>query len=173
MGRYLRICGADVQVLESYDHHSKAARIAVDEGRILLTCGAPYDQLKTHLPNGMCYRVNNNMSAYEQMEMVLIRYSIKVTVNDLFTRCPKCNCDDFMHLNKQQMSTLYTAKDSLTKSGVKVKFEGFHVSVFDKVNEFLVCSECGQVFWEGCHQNRWKEKISAILFPNTTEMNDK
>jgi uncharacterized protein with PIN domain len=173
LGRYLRICGADVHILETYDDHNKAARIAVEEGRVLLTCGAPYEQLKKHLPNGKCYRVNNNMSAYEQMQMVLVRYNIIVTVKDLFTRCPKCNCNDFQNLNTIELSLLYKDKNPRTKNGAKVKFEGFNVSVFDKVNDFLVCSKCGQVFWEGCHQNRWKEKISAILFPNTTEIDEK
>jgi uncharacterized protein with PIN domain len=113
------------------------------------------------------------MSAYEQMQMVLVRYNIIVTVKDLFTRCPKCNCNDFQNLNTIELSLLYKDKNPRTKNGAKVKFEGFNVSVFDKVNDFLVCSKCGQVFWEGCHQNRWKEKISAILFPNTTEIDEK
>lgn len=151
-----------MKILESTDYHSKAAKIAVEEGRVLLTCGQPYEQMKKLVPNGMCYRVANNASAYEQMQMILLRYNVIVTNDDLFTRCPKCNCDTFEHYQSQQIVDMHKNGNAKTKKKIAIKFD-FGVSVTEKVNEFLVCADCGHVFWEGCHHSRWKEKIKDIL----------
>ncbi|XP_054157001.1 exonuclease mut-7 homolog [Oppia nitens] len=165
LGRYLRICGADILIAETNDDHHKSARLALDQGRLLLTCGAPYDYFRSRLPAGKCYRVPNGINAFEQLEIVLNKFNVRVTEPDLFTRCPKCNCNDFQVLTSSQMSRLYENRDSAkTKSGVDVKFEGFHSNIFSKVNEFLMCPTCGQVFWDGCHQTRWKDKIQDLLF---------
>ena len=169
LGRYLRICGADVIVLETNDDHHKGARIAMDQRRVLLTCGGPYEQFKNRLSKGMCYRVNNNVSAYEQMEMVLNRFNVRVKEEDLFTRCPKCNCNDFQIYDNLRFMELFKNKSSKTKTGAQIKFDGLHITVFDRVKEFLICSHCGQVYWEGCHQNRWKDKIKSLLFTNESK----
>lgn len=54
---------------------------------------------------------------------------------DPFTRCPKCN-------GKLKMVS-------------KWDLEGFvHPFVWNKHDEFAVCEECGQIYWEGTHYDK-------------------
>ncbi|KAJ7308081.1 hypothetical protein JRQ81_008586 [Phrynocephalus forsythii] len=49
LGRYLRCLGVDVQILENEDEHRKAAEIARQEGRVILTSGLPYHTLQSQV----------------------------------------------------------------------------------------------------------------------------
>lgn len=53
LGRYLRSCGVDVVILHHTDDHMKAVQIAKEQGRIVLTGGAPYEMVGSCMESSM------------------------------------------------------------------------------------------------------------------------
>ncbi|XP_031411977.1 exonuclease mut-7 homolog isoform X12 [Meleagris gallopavo] len=87
LGRYLRCLGVDVRMLENEDDHRKAAEIARQEGRVILTSGLPYQTLQSQVGEGRCFSVNCSEKAKEQALQVLKHFNVRVTLADIFSRC--------------------------------------------------------------------------------------
>ncbi|XP_072208959.1 exonuclease mut-7 homolog isoform X2 [Excalfactoria chinensis] len=87
LGRYLRCLGVDVRMLENEDDHRKAAEIARQEGRVILTSGLPYQTLQSQVGEGRCFSVNCSGKAKEQALQVLQHFNVRVTLADIFSRC--------------------------------------------------------------------------------------
>ncbi|KAI1285667.1 Exonuclease mut-7 -like protein [Halotydeus destructor] len=179
LGRNLRICGADTRILEGGEHHENAARYAEKENRIILTSGAPYDQLRHHVPVGRCFRVVNGSDSYDQLKSIISRFNLIITENDLFSRCVKCNSSDFEKLSNRELEVKFKqffdmrmqrsfeqvseSSIKLDKTGTPIKFEGIDFNTFKRVSVFYVCACCGQIYWEGCHHDRFKKQVQEIL----------
>ncbi|XP_040541588.1 exonuclease mut-7 homolog isoform X10 [Gallus gallus] len=106
LGRYLRCLGVDVRMLENEDDHRKAAEIARQEGRVILTSGLPYQTLRSHVGEGRCFSVNCSEKAKEQALQVLKHFNVHVTLADIFSRCQVCNCDKYLKVPKERMRQL-------------------------------------------------------------------
>lgn len=87
LGRYLRCLGVDVQLLDNEDDHRKAAEIARQEGRVILTSGLPYQTLRSQVGEGRCFSVNCSEKAKEQALQVLKHFNVQVSLSDIFSRC--------------------------------------------------------------------------------------
>ncbi|KFQ23226.1 putative exonuclease mut-7, partial [Merops nubicus] len=87
LGRYLRCLGVDVRMLDSEDDHRKAAEIARQEGRVILTSGLPYQTLQSQVAEGRCFSVNCSEKAKEQALQVLKHFNVQVSLADIFSRC--------------------------------------------------------------------------------------
>ncbi|NWV78561.1 MUT7 Exonuclease, partial [Dasyornis broadbenti] len=87
LGRYLRCLGVDVRLLDNRDDHRKAAEIARQEGRIILTSGLPYQTLRSQVGEGRCFSVNCSEKAKEQALQVLKHFNVRVSLTDIFSRC--------------------------------------------------------------------------------------
>ncbi|NXE11817.1 MUT7 Exonuclease, partial [Lophotis ruficrista] len=87
LGRYLRCLGVDVRMLENDDDHRKAAEIARQEGRVILTSGLPYQTLQSQVAEGRCFSVNCSEKAKEQALQVLKHFNVQVSLADIFSRC--------------------------------------------------------------------------------------
>ncbi|NWW49857.1 MUT7 Exonuclease, partial [Pedionomus torquatus] len=87
LGRYLRCLGVDVRMLENEDEHRKAAEIARQEGRVILTSGLPYQTLQSQVAEGRCFSVNCSERAREQALQVLKHFNVQVSLADIFSRC--------------------------------------------------------------------------------------
>ncbi|NXP53003.1 MUT7 Exonuclease, partial [Heliornis fulica] len=87
LGRYLRCLGVDVRMLDNEDDHRKAAEIARQEGRVILTSGLPYQTLQSQVAEGMCFSVNCSEKAKEQALQVLKHFNVQVSLADIFSRC--------------------------------------------------------------------------------------
>ncbi|XP_032858920.1 exonuclease mut-7 homolog isoform X3 [Tyto alba] len=87
LGRYLRCLGVDVRMLENDDDHRKAAEIARQEGRVILTSGLPYQTLQSQVAEGRCFSVNCSEKAKEQAMQVLKHFNVQVSLADIFSRC--------------------------------------------------------------------------------------
>ncbi|XP_009987267.1 PREDICTED: exonuclease mut-7 homolog, partial [Tauraco erythrolophus] len=87
LGRYLRCLGVDVRMLENEDDHRKAAEIARQEGRVILTSGLPYQTLQSQVAEGRCFSVNCSEKAREQALQVLKHFNVQVSLADIFSRC--------------------------------------------------------------------------------------
>ncbi|KAM4661974.1 exonuclease mut-7 homolog [Discoglossus pictus] len=103
LGRYLRCLGVDVLMLDNDDDHRKASEIARRDGRVILTCGLPYETLRSQVGEGKCFNVNCSEKAKEQAIKVLKHFNIHVTHADVFSRCQVCNCDKYLHISQEQM----------------------------------------------------------------------
>ncbi|NXM76407.1 MUT7 Exonuclease, partial [Serilophus lunatus] len=87
LGRYLRCLGVDVRMLENEDDHRKAAEIARQDGRVILTSGLPYQTLQSQVGEGRCFSVNCSEKAKEQALQVLKHFNVRVSLTDIFSRC--------------------------------------------------------------------------------------
>ncbi|XP_058709488.1 exonuclease mut-7 homolog isoform X2 [Poecile atricapillus] len=87
LGRYLRCLGVDVRLLDNEDDHRKAAEIARQEGRVILTSGLPYQTLRSQVGEGRCFSVNCSEKAKEQALQVLQHFNVQVSLGDIFSRC--------------------------------------------------------------------------------------
>ncbi|NXY20519.1 MUT7 Exonuclease, partial [Atrichornis clamosus] len=87
LGRYLRCLGVDVRLLDNEDDHRKAAEIARQEGRVILTSGLPYQTLRSQVGEGRCFSVNCSDKAKDQALQVLKHFNVQVALGDIFSRC--------------------------------------------------------------------------------------
>ncbi|KAM4696447.1 exonuclease mut-7 homolog isoform 2-T2 [Rhinophrynus dorsalis] len=106
LGRYLRCLGVDVLMLDNDDDHRKAAEIARQDGRVILTCGLPYETLRSQVGEGKCFSVNCSEKAKEQAIKVLKHFNVHVTLKDVFSRCQACNCNRYLHISRERMIQL-------------------------------------------------------------------
>ncbi|XP_035420564.1 exonuclease mut-7 homolog isoform X8 [Cygnus atratus] len=106
LGRYLRCLGVDVRMLENEDDHRKAAEIARQEGRVILTSGLPYQTLQSQVGEGRCFSVNCSEKAKEQALQVLKHFNVHITLEDIFSRCQVCNCNKYLKVPKERMRQL-------------------------------------------------------------------
>nr|XP_060613668.1 exonuclease mut-7 homolog [Anolis sagrei ordinatus] len=106
LGRHLRCLGVDVRILENADDHRKAAEIARQEGRVILTSGLPYQTLRSQVGEGRCFRVDCAQKAKEQALKVLEHFRVQVTLADIFSRCQACNCNRYLKVSKETMAHL-------------------------------------------------------------------
>ncbi|XP_075041510.1 exonuclease mut-7 homolog isoform X2 [Mixophyes fleayi] len=134
LGRYLRCLGVDVVMLDNDDDHRKAAEIARRDGRVILTCGLPYQTLRSQIGEGKCFSVNCSEKAREQAIRVLKHFNVSVTLADVFSRCQVCNCDKYLHVTQEKMMHLMRIHNYLEDSRVE---EDSQVSPRAKKPEWL------------------------------------
>uniref|UniRef100_A0A8C3NJS2 Uncharacterized protein n=1 Tax=Geospiza parvula TaxID=87175 RepID=A0A8C3NJS2_GEOPR len=106
LGRYLRCLGVDVRLLDNEDDHRKAAEIARQEGRVILTSGLPYQTLRSQVGEGRCFSVNCSQKAKEQALQVLKHFNVQVSLGDIFSRCQVCNCNKYLKVSRERMKQL-------------------------------------------------------------------
>uniref|UniRef100_A0A3P8UD11 Exonuclease 3'-5' domain containing 3 n=2 Tax=Cynoglossus semilaevis TaxID=244447 RepID=A0A3P8UD11_CYNSE len=87
LGRYLRCLGVDVVMLENTDDHRVAAKLAQAEGRVILTCGQPFQSLRSQVGEGRCLSLDCSEKARDQAVRVLRHFNIQPTPSDIFSRC--------------------------------------------------------------------------------------
>ncbi|XP_064583669.1 exonuclease mut-7 homolog isoform X1 [Zonotrichia leucophrys gambelii] len=106
LGRYLRCLGVDVRLLDNEDDHRKAAEIARQEGRVILTSGLPYQTLRSQVGEGRCFSVNCSQKAKDQALQVLKHFNVQVSLGDIFSRCQVCNCNKYLKVPRERMKQL-------------------------------------------------------------------
>ncbi|XP_063235930.1 exonuclease mut-7 homolog [Bacillus rossius redtenbacheri] len=107
LGRVLRRCGVDTVILGSADCHDTCAKVAMSEGRMIITAGAAYHKLKQYVPAGHCYQIRNIESVVDdQLVEVLQYFNVHVSEGDIFSRCQVCNGDEFVEATQAEMQAL-------------------------------------------------------------------
>uniref|UniRef100_A0A1A8B9M7 Exonuclease 3'-5' domain containing 3 n=1 Tax=Nothobranchius kadleci TaxID=1051664 RepID=A0A1A8B9M7_NOTKA len=117
LGRYLRCLGVDVVMLENTDDHRVAAKLAQAEGRVILTCGQPYQTLRSQVGEGRCLSLDCSEKAKDQAVRVLRHFNIQPTPGDIFSRCQACNSDQYVEVPRADMIRLLKEKGYLQDSG--------------------------------------------------------
>uniref|UniRef100_A0A3Q4N3B2 Exonuclease 3'-5' domain containing 3 n=1 Tax=Neolamprologus brichardi TaxID=32507 RepID=A0A3Q4N3B2_NEOBR len=103
LGRYLRCLGVDVVMLENTDDHRVAAKLAQAEGRVILTCGQPFQTLRSQVAEGRCLSLACSEKARDQAVRVLKHFNIQPTPSDIFSRCQACNSDQYVAVPRDDM----------------------------------------------------------------------
>ncbi|XP_054612211.1 exonuclease mut-7 homolog isoform X2 [Dunckerocampus dactyliophorus] len=116
LGRYLRCLGVDVVMLENNDDHREAAKLAQAEGRVILTCGLPYQTLRSQVGEGRCLSLNCSEKARDQAVRVLRHFNVQPTPDDVFSRCQACNSDQYVALPRQDMIRMLKQKGFLQEN---------------------------------------------------------
>uniref|UniRef100_A0A8C7DYG4 Exonuclease 3'-5' domain containing 3 n=1 Tax=Naja naja TaxID=35670 RepID=A0A8C7DYG4_NAJNA len=89
LGRSLRCLGVDVQILGNDDEHRRAAEIAREENRVILTSGLPFHSLRSQVGEGRCFSVSCSEKARDQVLQVLKHFNVRVALADVFSRCQR------------------------------------------------------------------------------------
>lgn len=103
LGRYLRCLGVDVIMLENTDDHRVAAKLAQAEGRFILTCGQPYQTLRSQVGEGCCLSLDCAEKARDQAARVLRHFNVQLKPCDIFSRCQACNSDQYAAVPRKDM----------------------------------------------------------------------
>ncbi|XP_077399250.1 exonuclease mut-7 homolog isoform X2 [Vanacampus margaritifer] len=120
LGRYLRCLGVDVVILENNDDHRVAAKLAQAEYRVILTCGQPYQTLKSQVGEGRCLALDCSEKARDQAVRVLRHFNVRPTPCDVFSRCQACNSDQYVALPRQDMIRMLKQKGFLQATGMSM-----------------------------------------------------
>ncbi|XP_073334790.1 exonuclease mut-7 homolog [Pagrus major] len=113
LGRYLRCLGVDVIMLENTDDHRRAAMLAQAEGRVILTCGQPFQSLRSQVGEGRCLSLDCSEKARDQAVRVLRHFNVQPTPSDIFSRCQACNCDQYVAVPRKDMIGMLKQKGFL------------------------------------------------------------
>ncbi|VDN56972.1 unnamed protein product [Dracunculus medinensis] len=108
LGKHLRRCGVDTLLAYSRDELIGFAR--EDTTRIILTCGKSFDQLNSRSSNsgfGKILCVPSHNSVFQQLENVLKILKLRLTREDIFSRCMNCNSNIFVIAPAPVLEALY------------------------------------------------------------------
>ncbi|KAM3825575.1 exonuclease mut-7 homolog isoform 2-T5 [Vipera latastei] len=106
LGRSLRCLGVDVRILGNDDEHQRAAEIAREENRVVLTSGLPFHLLRSQVGEGRCFSVSCSEKVRDQALQVLKHFNVRVALADVFSRCQACNCSRYAKVSKERMALL-------------------------------------------------------------------
>ncbi|XP_059850424.1 exonuclease mut-7 homolog isoform X2 [Hypanus sabinus] len=175
LGRYLRCVGVDVKILGNEDDHRKAAEIAREENRVILTCGLPYQTICNgseylKLPAEDMIQAMKISTASEKAECSDIpstesikspsrsKHRVRPRTDPgclgISSYSPNCHWAEKSRLN---MKTLMFA------GGAILQVRAIPPGILDKVPWFYCCTTCGKVFWEGSHFHRVLSQFQEVL----------
>ncbi|KAF7669556.1 hypothetical protein LDENG_00155470 [Lucifuga dentata] len=137
LGRYLRCLGVDVVMLENTDDHREAARLAQAEGRVILTCGQPYQTLRSQVGEGRCLSLDCSEKARDQAVRVLRHFNVQPTSSDIFSRCQVCNNDEYLAVPRDDMARMLRQKGLLQEPDNDYAQEKSHLEDEEELGDIL------------------------------------
>uniref|UniRef100_A0A8C6SST1 Exonuclease 3'-5' domain containing 3 n=1 Tax=Neogobius melanostomus TaxID=47308 RepID=A0A8C6SST1_9GOBI len=150
LGRYLRCLGVDVVILENTDDHKKAAELAHQESRVILTCGQPYQSLRSQVGEGRCLLLDCSEKARDQAVRILRHFNIRPTTSDIFSRCQACNSDEYVAVPRADMINMLEKKGFLKDQDIDQSNR-----VLGQVDEEASTSSVTPARPRYTHQCRW------------------
>ncbi len=139
LARTLRLLGFDTEYFRDGDDLQILAR-CLKEGRILLTADRGFYRLAKGWGLKVVLLPPGKIDPWKTAKGIVRDLGLEGCLRP-FTRCPKCN---------GEMERVH--RDRLV---------GFvHPYVWSRNEYFAVCKECGQIYWEGTHVDRIKERLS-------------
>ncbi|KAB7499368.1 Exonuclease mut-7-like protein [Armadillidium nasatum] len=184
LGKHLRSCNIDTEILSSYDHHEKCIEHFKRDSRVILTRGNVYHQLRKNVPHSHIMSIRSDRLKM-QLEEVVKKFNVVIEESDIFARCCECNCCEFMTFDPQVLSKAKTHKgrsavgsklvsvnegktsfniiEGVTDEGLKVRVEEVPYGVLNRVPLIYVCSKCGKCYWDGTHMERMRANVSHVI----------
>jgi uncharacterized protein with PIN domain len=138
LARYLRLLGFDCLYHNNY-LDAEVARTASEQQRTVLTRDRSLLQRRI-ITHGYFVR---SQQPREQVREVLARFDLYRQVAP-FSRCTRCN-GELMDVDKQAVS-----------ERLEPKTRRYY-------DNFRICSQCGQIFWQGSHHARMQRLVTALL----------
>lgn len=145
LGRYLRCLGVDVVMLENTDDHRKAAKLAQAEGRVILTCGQPYQSLRSQVGEGRCLSLDCSEKARDQAVRVLKHFNVQPTPSDIFSRCQACNSDQYVAVPREDMVRMLKQKGFLQDQDTDHTQQKSHQQEEEKLDDILTPAETSEL----------------------------
>ncbi|XP_032933363.1 exonuclease mut-7 homolog isoform X2 [Catharus ustulatus] len=167
LGRYLRCLGVDVRLLDNEDDHRKAAEIARQEGRVILTSGLPYQTvcncnkyLKVSRERMRQLVENSRQASEEHSAGCPGSQSCDATVPVCETAQPGCapHGEQPEGMEQDRAATVLAGDTVLQVAAIPHR-------VLDRaeLTHFYCCTHCGKVFWEGSHFGRVVSQFQDVL----------
>lgn len=138
LAKYMRMLGLDTAYRNNY-RDEEIVKISLDEKRTILTRDLGILK-RNEVTHGYFIR---NINVEKQITEVIDRFDLRNELNEL-TRCLKCN-GILKEIEKEKITD---------KVPPKVK---------RYQNSYLICPNCGKVYWPGSHYDRMSELIGGIL----------
>jgi uncharacterized protein with PIN domain len=138
LARWLRLLGFDT-LYDPRISDSRLIRVAKEQGRVILT----RDTRLIKVRGIQDYLLIKTNDPFQQLLEVIHAFSLKDFLT--LTRCVVCN---------GQLSKIPDKKE------IRDSIPDF---VFHNFHNFLRCTDCGKIFWEGTHPGMFKEKLTQVL----------
>ncbi len=138
LAKWLKILGFDAQFFSKIED-DELLTIAKDEGRILLTKDTALIQRAQDVETLFL----DSDEWQNQVQQVLDHFHLRENVAP-HTRCIDCNVL-LKHLPKKNAENLVST------------------FVFEKADSFVLCPNCGRVFWQGTHFKDMEVQLQEIL----------
>jgi len=138
LARYLRLLGLDCLYRNDYQD-AEIARISSEQQRTVLTRDRNLLQRRI-ITHGYFVRAQQPRA---QVREVLARFDLYRQVA-AFSRCTRCNGE----------------LEDVDKQAIDARLEPKTRKYYD---DFRICSQCGQVFWQGGHHARMQQLVAALL----------
>jgi uncharacterized protein with PIN domain len=138
LARLLRILGFDTLYQRDW-REAEICRRAVADQRAILTCSRALLKRKQVTVG----RLIRSRHADRQLQEVVQRFGLAARVS-LFGRCSLCN-GELTEVPKQRVAGRVPAQTWLW------------------LDRYFLCRGCDQLYWEGTHVTRLRERIAAIL----------
>ncbi len=136
--RWLRMLGCDVKYYNDLEDE-ELIKIAKEENRVLLTRDVQlYKRAITEY--AQVYLVKCSTET-ERLTEVAQQFNLNLEIDVNNSRCPKCNAK----------------LESVSKDKVIDKVPKATLRFF---NDYWFCSDCGQVYWQGSHWQKIKQKLN-------------
>ncbi|KAK4845581.1 hypothetical protein QYF36_006703 [Acer negundo] len=150
LAKHLRCVGIDAAIPRSKKPESRELiDQASKENRVLLTRDAKLLRHQYLIKNNV-YRVKSLLKN-EQLLEVIETFELKISEDQLMTRCTKCN-GRFIHKPLSMEEAVEAAKG----------FQKIPNCLFDKNLEFWQCLDCHQLYWEGTQYHNAVQKFIDI-----------
>jgi uncharacterized protein with PIN domain len=138
LARWLRLLGFDT-VYDPDISDKRLLKVAREQERLILT----RDTRLTEIKGVSEYLLIRSNDAFEQLLEVI--QALNLRDFKLLSRCAVCNGLLSKVLDKREV------KDSVPDF------------VFLNFHNFLRCRDCGKVYWEGTHPEKFRKKLTEVL----------
>jgi len=138
LAKWLRLLGFDTLYFADISDR-RLLRIGMEEDRIILTRDTRLIE-RRGIRNYILLKSNDPFQ-----QLIEVIDSLKLKEFNLLSRCVNCN------------GLLSKVRD---KNEIKDSVPEF---VFLNCNTFMKCNDCGKVYWEGTHPEKFRKKLSEIL----------
>ena len=140
LGKWLRILGYDVAYHLPAASDAELARIALKEGRIILTRDHDFLERKSA---EKCLLLEST-SPREQLKEVIDAFHLTPTEEKIFSRCVKCNAPI----------------EPVEKDAVRDKVPPY---VYEIQKVFYQCPICKNIYWPGTHIENVKSQLIIFI----------
>ena len=140
LAKWLRVMGYDT-LTPSNMEDNELVRIALQEDRIIVTKDGGFTERRLVTTGRLKVVLIQHDDLKDQLRQVVC--SLDLIVNGGFSRCIRCN-EPLVHLSRE-----------LAKKQVPTY-------VYETQEEFMVCSLCRRVYWQGTHWANMRRELTEF-----------